>query len=111
MVMHDAFVYWSGHSLRPMKHAMLGFGTFLFYTGWAFVVALPVAIGLGELWWNDRKRYIPHILLLLALSIWSISAWRSHPDRTLLLVTCCWATLPMRWLIDRSTRFSEHNGR
>jgi hypothetical protein len=53
------------------------------------------------MWWNDRRRYSPHTMLLVALAIWSINVLEVHPNRTLLFVVCCSASLPMRWMIDR----------
>lgn len=80
---------------------MLGFGIYLWYTGWGFILALPLCIALGELWFKDFKRYIPHVLLLIALGAWSVNIWSIHPNRTLLLFVCAFLTLPLRWLIDR----------
>ncbi len=85
----------------PVKHSMLGFGLYLQYTGWFFTLLLPVCIFLGNMWGTDRRRYLPHLVLLVALLFWSKGAWASHPNRTLLFLVCCWVTLPMRWLIDR----------
>ncbi len=84
--------------VSPVKHDMLGFGIYIHFTSVAFMLLLPLSIGLGELWWADRRRYIPQVILLVALLIWSVSAWQSHPSRTLLFVACSWATIPMRWI-------------
>lgn len=88
--------------MKPSSHVMLDFGIYLWYTAWGFILVLPMCIGLGELWFKDFRRYIPHILLLITLSIWSANTWLIHPTRTLLFLTCVFLTLPLRWFIDRT---------
>ena len=88
--------------VKPYHQDMLGFGIFLRCVDWGFILVLPLCIGLGELWFKDLKRYIPHVLLLTAFIIWSANVWPIHPNRTLLLLTFAFLTLPLRWLIDRT---------
>ena len=101
LVGHDLSVAVIDALLRPGKRDMLGFGIHLNLIGWAFALLLPLSIGLGELWAHDRKRYIPHIVLLLALATISANTWSLHPNRTLLFAAFCFSSLPLRWLIDR----------
>lgn len=103
MIAYDLFAALLEHFLHPGRHDMLGFGIYLHFTGWALVILLPLCIGLGELWWNDYKRYIPHCLLLIALVWWSMDSLTYHPNRTLLFLACASASLPMRLLIDKRT--------
>lgn len=103
LLAHDPIVILYERYAKPVKHSMLGFGLYLHYTGWFIVILLPLCIFLGNMWWTDRRRYLPHLALLVALGFWSMGAWASHPNRTLLFLVCCWATLPLRWLTDSFT--------
>jgi hypothetical protein len=101
LLAHDPIVILYERYAMPVKHGMLSFGLYLHYTGWFFVILLPLCIFLGNMWWTDRRRYLPHLVLLVALVLWSMGAWASHPNRTLLFLVCCWATLPLQWVINR----------
>lgn len=101
MLAYDVLTALIGSIRQPIKHDMLGFGIYVYYTGWAFVVLLPLSIGLGELWWKDRKRFIPHVALLIVLMIWSHATFTYHPFRTLLFLVCALLSLPLRWVIQR----------
>jgi hypothetical protein len=101
LITHDLVAALAEFLINPKSHEMLGFGIILSYTGWIFVFVLPICVGLGELWFKDAKKYIPQILLLIALSIWSANIWTTHPNRTSLFLACAFLTLPLRWLIDR----------
>jgi len=87
--------------MKPTSYLMLSFRLFLWYASCGFILTLPICIGLGELWFKDIRRYIPHVLLLIALSIWAVRLWSEHPNRILLFLACAFLTLPLRWLIDR----------
>ena len=87
----------------PQKHDMLGFGIGIHFAGWAIVLLFPLTSWLGDLWWNDRRRYLINALLLMAVTVFIAPNWSTHPYRTLLFLACCWCTLPLRWLIDRMT--------
>lgn len=103
LLVHDPLVVFYERIAMPVKHNMLGFGLYLHYTGLALIILLPLCIFLGNMWWTERRRYLPHLALLVALVFWSVGVWEYHPNRTLLYLACCWATLPMRLLIDRYT--------
>jgi hypothetical protein len=102
LIIHDLLASLIEYLKEPTYHGMLGYGILLSYTGWVFIIILPISIGLGELWFKDVKKYIPHILLLIALSIWSANIWPIHPYRTSLFLACTFLTLPLRWLVDRT---------
>ncbi len=82
---------------------MLGFGIGVKFAGWALVLLFPITSWLGELWWKDRRRYLFNLLLLIALTVFLSSNLATHPYRTLLFLACCWATLPLQWLIEQMT--------
>lgn len=103
LLVHDPLVVLYERIAMPVKHNMLGFGLYLHYTGLALILLLPLCIFLGNMWWTDRRRYLPHLTLLVVLGIWSMGVGEYHPKRTLLFLACCWATLPCRSLIDRWT--------
>jgi hypothetical protein len=86
----------------PVKHGMLGFRLYRHYTSWFFVILLPLCIFLGNMWWKDRRRYLFDVLLLIALTIFSLPNWSWHPYRTLLWLACVWAALPAHMLIHKS---------
>jgi len=100
---HDIIVALYEHHTMPVNHNMLGFGISIRFVGWILVLLFPVASWLGDLWWKDRRRYLFNVLLLIALSMYFLQDWATHPLRTLLLLACCWAALPLRILIDRWT--------
>ncbi|MCB9165838.1 MAG: hypothetical protein H6592_15610 [Flavobacteriales bacterium] len=100
---YDIFVALYEHHTMPVKHNMLGFSIGVRIVGWFLVLLLPVTSWLGDLWWKDRRRYLFNLLLLIALSMYLLLGWSIHPLRTLLLLSCCWATLPLRLLIDSRT--------
>jgi hypothetical protein len=101
LLAHDLLAILYERYAMPVTHGMLGFGHYLHYTSCFFVILLPLCIFLGNMWWTDRRRYLPHFALLIALVFWSLNVWDDHPNRSLLFVSCCWATLPIRWLIER----------
>jgi hypothetical protein len=103
MVIHDLVALFIEFILKPVAHGMLGYGIFLRHMGWGCILVLPLSIGSGELWFKDAKRYIPHAFLLIALSIYSAGIGSIHPYRTVLFLACAYLTLPLRWLIDRTT--------
>ena len=103
LLVHDLLVVLWDHLVVISRHDMLGFGVHNHYTGWAFVILLPLCIFLSNMWWTDRRRYLPHLALLIVLLLWSMNVWDNHPNQTLLFVACCWATLPIRWTIERMT--------
>lgn len=70
LIAHDLIVALVGFMLKPTSHEMLGYGSFVWYVGWIFILTLPLCIGVGGLWFKDIKSYIPHVLLLIALSIY-----------------------------------------
>lgn len=72
LLMHDLLATLIEQVLQPMRRGMLFFGLYLHIAGWGFAIGLPLCIGLGELWWSGMKRYLPHLLLLIALCIWSM---------------------------------------
>lgn len=103
LLAHDQLVVLYEHIQMPFKRNMLSFGIGIHFAGWALVLLLPITSWLGDLWWNDRRRYVINVLLLIALTVFIAPNWSTHPYRTLLFLACCWSTLPLRWLIDRMT--------
>lgn len=103
LLAHDLLAILYERYAMPVTRGMLGFGHYLHYTSWFFVILLPLCIFLGNMWWRDRRRYLPHLALLIVLLLWSMNVWDNHPNRTLLFVACCWATLPIRWTNERMT--------
>ena len=103
LLLADLLVLLYERLVMPVRHDMLGFGIGIQFAGLALIVLFPLASWLGNLWWNDRRRYLLNVLLLVALSLFIAPSWSTHPYRTLLVLTCCWSTLPLRWLIDRMT--------
>lgn len=99
--LHDLLTELAERLLHVNERSGLGFGIYLQFTGWVFILSLPICILFGEVWWRDKRRYLIHVLLLCCISIWSLSVLRIHPNRTMLFLMCCWATLPGRWLINR----------
>lgn len=100
LLAHDLFVSLHDHYIPSTRHDMLAFGVSMYITGWALVILFPIATWLGELWWNDRKRYLLTALLLLGLSIFFAPNWALHPHRTLLFLAFCWVTIPLRMLTN-----------
>lgn len=100
LLAHDLFVTVYENHIPSPRYAMLGFGIGIHITGWALVILFPIAAWLGELWWNDRKRYLLTALLLIGLSIFFAPNWALHPHRTLLFLAFCWVTIPLRMLTD-----------
>lgn len=103
LLAHDQLVVLYEHMQMPFKRNMLSFGIGIHFTGWALVLLFPIASWLGDMWWNDRRRYLFNALLLISLTVILLPGWSFHPYRTLLFLACCWSTLPLRWLIDRMT--------
>ena len=85
----------------PVSHNMLGFAIHIHFTGWALIILLPLCILFGNMWWNDRCRYLPHVPPLKALVFGSMNVWTSDPSRTPLFQMRCWATLTLRWVTER----------
>lgn len=102
LLAHDLLAIGIQGFLETSKRDMLGFGIHVKYIGWAFAFVLPLSIGLGDLWFGDWKRYLPHAVLLIAVIAVSMNVWNLHPNRTLLFLLCCSSSLPLRWLIDRT---------
>jgi hypothetical protein len=100
---HELLVVLYEHVEMPFKRNMLSFGIGIDLAGWALVLLFPITSWLGDLWCNDRRRYVINVLLLIALTAFIATNWSTHPYRTLLFLGCCWSTLPLRWLIDRMT--------
>jgi hypothetical protein len=103
LLVHDLLAQHYEDLVFPVKHDMLGIGIGIHFAGWALVLLFPITSWLGDLWWNDRRRYVINVLLLIALTVFIAPNWSTHPYRTLLFLACCWSTLPLRWLIDRMT--------
>ncbi|MBX2978856.1 MAG: hypothetical protein KF905_06135 [Flavobacteriales bacterium] len=101
LLAHDLFVSVYDHYIPTTRHDMLAFGVSMYITGWALVTLFPIAAWLGELWWNDRKRYLLTALLLLGLTIFFAPNWGLHPHRSLQFLAFCWLTIPARMLTDR----------
>lgn len=104
LLAHDLLAIAIEALLETAKRDMLGFGMHVHYIGWAFAFALPFSIGVGTLWFNDWRRYLLHVALLVAVIAVSMNVWNQHPNRTLLFLVCCSSSLPLRWLIDRTFR-------
>ncbi len=75
LILHDVLTAIYIRVFQPVRQDMLGFGIHAQFTGWAFMIALPACIFLGDLWWTDRRRYLLHAVLLVALVFWSLNAW------------------------------------
>lgn len=103
LVAHDLFVRINDDAALPFERNMLSFGIGIHFAGWALVLLFPITSWLGDLWWNDRRRYVINVLLLIALTVFIAPNWSTHPYRTLFFLACCWSMLPLRWLIDRKT--------
>lgn len=97
---HDTLVVLYERYAMPVKHDMLDFGIGTLFASLVFILLLPVSILLGNMWWQDRRRYLFDVLLLIALTIFILPNWSWHPNRTLLWIACVWAALPARMLID-----------
>ena len=82
-------------------HSLLGFGIWYHYTSYALILALPVSIGVGQLWfkWN-WKRWMPHLILLVGLAVWASYPASSHPLRTGLFMVCAFFSIVVRWFAD-----------
>lgn len=103
LLTHDQLVVLYEHIAMPVKHNMLSFGIGIYFTAFTLVFLFPITSWLGDMWWNDGRRYLLNVLLLVALSLFIAPSWSMHPYRTLFFLACCWSTLPLRWLIDRMT--------
>ncbi len=100
LLVHDLVAGLYEHFAAPLKYGMLGFGLGTHFASFAFILLLPVSILLGNMWWQDRRRYLFDVLVLTALTIFILPNWSWHPNRTLLWLACVWAALPARMLID-----------
>ena len=103
LLLADLLVLLYERLAMPIRHDMLGFGIGIQFAGLALIVLFPFAFWLGNLWWNDRRRYLINVLVLITLTAFIAPNWSTHPYRTFLFLACCWSTLPLQWLIDRKT--------
>lgn len=89
LLVHDLLAHHYEDPVLPVKHHMLGIGIGIHFAGWALVLLFPITSWLGDLWWNDRRRYVINVLLLIALTVFIAPNWSTHPYRALFFLACC----------------------